>query len=381
MFTRELQQEILTLAKSFPVVSVTGPRQSGKTTLCKTTFPSYHYLNLEQESMREMIKKDAYTALRAYSQGVIIDEAHYVPEIFSAIQVLVDEDKSRRFIISGSSNFLLMQNISQSLAGRVAVLRLLPFSLSELGSAQLPLSTDTLLLRGFFPAIWGDQRPIWHVYDSYFSTYVQRDVRLVTNIKDINLFTKFVRLCATRIGTEFNANSISSEIGVSIKTIQGWLSVLQTSYIVFTLQPYYRNIGKRLVKSPKLYFYDTGLVCYLLGLHTEQEVANCPLRGELFENMVVADRLKQRYNHALDNNLYFYRDKTQHEVDLIQEEAMRIHAYEIKSATVMHPDFYKNLTYLRKVYGADVVSTRVIYDGTLELDQPIDGYSNYRNQF
>ncbi|MCQ2311213.1 MAG: ATP-binding protein [Paludibacteraceae bacterium] len=378
MYNRQIQSIVEQLVLTFPVLSITGPRQSGKTTLCKMVFPQYQYINLEQESVRLAIQMNPVEYLRQFTTGVILDEAHYLPEVFSAIQVLVDEDKSRRFILSGSSNFLLMQNISQSLAGRVAILRLLPFSLSELGESAAPLSTDTLLLRGCFPAIWGDNRPVWNVYDSYFSTYIQRDVRLVTNIRDINLFTKFIRLCAARIGTEFNSSALANEVGVSVKTIQGWLSVLQTSYVAFTLRPYYRNLGKRLIKAPKVYFYDTGLVCYLLGLHSEKDVASCPIRGSLFENMVVANQLKERYHHGLDDNLYFYRDKA-HEVDLLQEDAMRLHATEIKSATVLHPDFFKNLDYLREVMKDDILSTQVVYDGYVELPVDNNGYINYRH--
>lgn len=378
MYYRDLQSQLELLSQSFPVISVTGPRQSGKTTLCKMVFPHYAYLNLEQSDIREAMQRDMYAELRKYKEGVIIDEAHYLPEVFSAIKVLVDEDKSRRYVLTGSSNFLLLQNISQTLAGRVAVLKLLPFSLNELGSAQRAFSTDSLLLRGFFPAIWGDGRPLEAVYSGYFSTYVLRDVRMITNVKDIDLFSKFVRLCATRVGTEFNANSLSAEVGVSVKTVQSWLSILQASYIVFTLQPYYRNMGKRLVKSPKIYFYDTGLLCYLLGLRSELDVANCPLRGALFENLVVADRVKELYHAGLENNYYFYRDKSQHEVDLVQEQAMQIRAYEIKSATTVHSSFFANLDYLRKVYGADVLSTQVIYDGTQRLEDPRHGYVPYR---
>ncbi len=378
MYTRKLQSVVSYLSQTFPVLSITGPRQSGKTTLCKMMFSDYAYLNLEQESVRDMVRQDPMMVLSQYSSGLIIDEAQYLPEVFSAIQVLVDEDKSRRFVLSGSSNFLLLYNISQSLAGRVAILRLLPFSLGELGASQAPLSTDTLLLKGFFPAVWGDGRPAWNVYDSYFSTYVQRDVRMISNIKDINLFTKFIRLCASRVGTEFNGSAMANEVGVSVKTIQGWLSVLQTSYVVFTLQPYFRNLGKRIIKAPKLYFYDTGLLCYLLGLHTEVDVAACPIRGALFENLVVADRVKERFHQGLDNNLYFYRDRS-HEVDLIEEDAMHLHLYEIKSATTVHPDFFKGLTYVRQLFSDEVLSDQVIYDGTMELNTSLHGYTNYRS--
>lgn len=378
MIYRHLQAELTRLIQTFPVLSITGPRQSGKTTLCRMAFPDYAYVNLEQTSVREALQRDVYAELSRYSSGVIIDEAHYLPEIFSAVKVLVDENKSRRFVLSGSSNFLLLQNISQSLAGRVAVLRLLPFSIKELDAMQRPLSTDTLLLRGFFPAVWGNGQPVWNVYDSYFSTYIQRDVRMITNVSNLDTFVRFVRLCATRVGSEFNANGLANEVGVSVKTIQSWLGILQASYVLFTLQPYYRNVGKRLIKSPKIYFYDTGLLCYLLGLHDEQAVANCPLRGALFENLVIADKLKDRFNQALDNNYYFYRDKSQHEVDLIQEQSMQLRAYEIKSATTLHSSFFSCLDYLRKVYADSVISTQVIYDGLESLDAPFNGYTPFR---
>lgn len=360
-----------TLAETFPIVSVTGPRQSGKTTLCQMTFEGFDYVNLEDEESRAVIETDVKGFLRAHSNGLIIDEAHYMPKIFSALQVVCDEDDSRRYIISGSSNWLVMQHITQSLAGRVALIRLLPLSLDELGMADA-LDTDKLLYAGFYPAIWGKGRPAFAVYDGYFSTYIQRDVRQIMNIRDMDLFRKFVRLCATRIGNEFIASSIASEVGVSLKTVQGWFSILEASYVVFRLQPYHRNVGKRLTKTPKFYFCDTGLACYLLGYKSETDVANSPLRGALFENLVVAEMLKRRYNAGLDNNLYFYRDKSQHEVDLLMEEGNVLDACEIKSATAFHESFFRNLAYLESVYGDSVRTTRVIYDGRQETDRIVN---------
>ena len=365
MYKRILENKLRELVSTFPIVSVTGPRQSGKTTLCRTTFENYDYLNLEDEEQRDILQRDIKGYLRSHADGLIIDEAHYLPEVFSALQVVCDEDDHRRYILSGSSNWLMLQYISQSLAGRVALIRLLPLSLAELGTADA-IGTDRLIHTGFYPAIWGKGRPVFEVYDSYFSTYIQRDVLQIMNIRDMDLFRKFVRLCATRIGSEFIASSLASEVGVSLKTIQGWLSILEASYVIFQLQPYYRNIGKRLTKTPKIYFNDTGLACYLLRLKNEMDVANSPLRGALFENLVVADMLKRRYNAGLDNNMYFYRDKSQHEVDLMLEDGTSIDAYEIKSATVFHDSFFRNLAYLRKLYGDDIRSAKVVYDGEHE---------------
>lgn len=378
MYKRQLQSCLQKLSETFPVVSVTGPRQSGKTTLCKMTFAGYDYINLEDEESRMILEQDIKSYLRAHSNGLIIDEAHYFPEVFPALQVVADEDDARRYVVSGSSNWLIMQNISQSLAGRVALTRLLPLSLSELGNTD-EIDTNDLIYKGFYPAIWGKGRPAFAVYDGYYSTYIQRDVRQIVNVKDMTLFRKFVRLCATRVGNEFVASDLSSEIGVSVKTIQGWLSILETSYVVFLLQPYYRNIGKRLTKTPKLYFYDTGLACYLLGLKSSHDVANSPLRGALFENLVVADALKQRYNAGLDNNLYFYRDKSQREVDLLMENGQKLDAFEIKSATAFHKDFFKNLEYLKTLYGEDVVRTQVVYDGVQEWNKIDSGFVNFRH--
>ncbi|MBR5828098.1 MAG: ATP-binding protein, partial [Paludibacteraceae bacterium] len=340
---------------------VTGPRQSGKTTLCKMAFPEYEYVNLERATTRALVEQDIEGFLLQYPNGLIIDEAQNLPELFSVLQVVVDENKSLRYVLSGSSDFLLMQNISQSLAGRVAVMRLLPLSLSELG-ADTSEDVNEQMWRGFYPAVWGDKKDPHTVYDSYVATYIQKDVRQIVNIKDLTLFRRFLTLVATRVGTEFVASSIAAELSVDYKTIQSWMSILETSYTAFLLHPFYRNIGKRLTKTPKVYFYDVGLVCYLLGIETAQQLAHHPLRGAIFENMVVCDMLKERYNKGLDKNIMFYRDKVR-EVDILQEEAGRLHAYEVKVAERFHSDFIKSLDYLKALLKDDLLSMNIVYTG------------------
>ena len=361
MYNRELKTKLLELSQTWSIISVTGPRQSGKTTLCKMAFPEYEYVNLERATTRALVEQDIEGFLLQYPNGLIIDEAQNLPELFSVLQVVVDENKSLRYVLSGSSDFLLMQNISQSLAGRVAVMRLLPLSLSELG-ADTSENVNEQMWYGFYPAVWGDKKDPHTVYDSYVATYIQKDVRQIVNIKDLTLFRRFLTLVATRVGTEFVASSIATELGVDYKTIQSWMSILETSYTAFLLHPFYRNIGKRLTKTPKVYFYDVGLVCYLLGIETAQQLAHHPLRGAIFENMVVCDMLKERYNKGLDKNIMFYRDKVR-EVDILQEEAGRLHAYEVKVAERFHSDFTKSLDYLKALLKDDLLSMNIVYIG------------------
>lgn len=378
MYLRNLQTELLKLAEKWCVISVTGPRQSGKTTLCKTAFPTYKYVNLEDIPTRFEVQKDPSAFLRAFPNGLIIDEAQLIPQLFSYVQVFVDEDQSRRIVLSGSNDFLLMKSITQSLAGRVAVLRLLPLALSELGDTS-KISTNELIYKGFFPAIWGNGREVGYVLESYLSTYVERDLRQIVNIKDLELFRKYITLCAVRIGSEFNATALSNELGISVITAKEWFRILQTSYVCYELQPFFRNIGKRLVKTPKIYFYDVGLACYLLGIQSPEQVATHPLRGNLFENLVVTEMLKTRYNKGKRSNLYFYRDKGQHEVDVLQEYGNELRAYEIKSATAINSDFFSNLKYIKPLLGDALLSTQVLYDGNRDWDMPENGYINFRH--
>lgn len=378
MYNRNLQTELLRLNNYFQVLVLTGPRQSGKTTLCKMAFPNYSYINLEDEIVRDEFavrRKEFLMGKRC----LIIDEAQNMPEIFSIIQVMVDENPDLHYIITGSNNFSLMQNITQSLAGRAALLTLLPLSFSELTDNDKSIGTDNIMIRGFYPGVIANEIPPQDAYRQYYNTYLQRDIMQIMNIKNMDEFRRFVVLCAARVGTEFNAAGLSNEIGVSIHTIQSWINVLEASYIIFHLRPFYRNIGKRLTKKTKIYFYDSGLVCYLLGIRTSEQLNTHPLRGEIFENMVVGDMIKNIYNKGDDNNLFFYRDKSQHEVDVVQDDGLQLKAYEIKSAQIINTDFYKNLDYFRKLIGKDLISSQIIYTGDQELMSNENGYINYLN--
>lgn len=376
---RELQKEVQRINKHYSVIVVTGPRQSGKTTLCKNVFKDYHYINLENPDVREQVAVSPKAFLEEHTKGIIIDEVQRYPQLFSYIQVIVDENPKSRFVLTGSSNFALMEKVTQSLAGRAATLTLLPLSLKELGRRTQIATTNTLLFNGGYPAVWAKKIPVQDVSRNYYNTYIDRDVRQLLNVKEITKFQTFIRLCAGRISTEFNASSFSNEIGVSVHTIQEWLSVLEASYIIFRLPPFYRNVGKRLIKTPKLYFCDTGLVCFLLGIENPKQLATHPLRGAIFENLVILEFLKNRFNKGKLSNLFYYRDKSQREVDIVQEGGNKLFAYEIKSAKAFHKDFLNNLDYLRKVIGVDVVSTQLIYDGKMEINNPENGMVNFRN--
>jgi hypothetical protein len=378
LINRHLEAEILRIIRYFSVITLTGPRQSGKTTLCKSVFSDYKYVNLEDIQLREIIASSPKSFLKEHSKGLIIDEAHYLPELFSYIQVLVDEDKNRRFILTSSSNFSLIQTVTQSLAGRTAILCLLPLSLSELGEMN-KTTTDLLLLRGGYPSAWNNTMLAQDVYANYYKTYIERDVRLLINLKDLSQFQRFIKLCAGRIGTEFNASTFANDIGVSVHTIQNWISRLEASYIIFRLQPFFRNNGKRLIKSSKIYFYDTGLACYLLGIQNENHLNTHPLRGNLFENLIVIDFIKNRYNLGKEPNIYFYRDNQQKEVDIVEEKAEKLSIYEIKSAKDFHKDFLKGLNYFKKTYPNQVDKSQLIYDGEMEVLSTENGILNFRN--
>jgi len=337
---------------------------------------------MEDVRMREQIAVAPKHFLEQYaSKGVIIDEAQQYPELFSFIQVVADEHPDYRFVLTGSSNFALMHHITQSLAGRAALFTLLPLSLAELQERRAT-DTNTLMFNGGFPAIWSAHTPAYDVCRNYYNTYIERDVRNLINVKDISKFQTFVRLCAGRTGCVFNASSLSAETGVSVPTINEWLSALEASYVLFRLLPFYRNIGKRLVKTPKIYFYDTGLVCYLCGIENESQLTTHPLRGAIFENLAVLEFLKKRFNTGKDANIYFYRDQSQYEVDILQEFGNQYHAYEVKSAKTFHTDFLNNLKYLKTVMDSEsLIKTQVIYDGDIDVNAPENGMMNIRNIF
>lgn len=384
LINRELKDAIAGAFQYLPVVTLTGPRQSGKTTLCRMMFPDMPYVNLEDMSVRTAMEDDPKGFLSRYPEGVIIDEAQNFPDIFSYIQVEVDNDRfngrNRRFIVTGSNNFSIMQKSSQSMAGRTAVMSLLPLSTSEILNYRADASTSEMILRGGYPAVWKtDMEGKRFLMSNYYNTYVERDVRSLINIKDLRAFQVFIRLAAGRIGQEFNANSLSVEVGVSVPTIKNWLSILQASYLVYLLQPYYSNLGKRLTKTPKLYFYDTGLACFLMGINTVEQLDVHPLRGNLFENMVINDVFKHGTNQGRNYQLCFYRDRSKREVDLLRvTDGGAIEGYEIKSGKTYKKDFFRNLDYLKTVLGDKLVKRQVIYDGDESDQKAVDGYCNFR---
>lgn len=359
---RTITTEIMAEQPYYPVTLITGARQVGKSTLCRHLFPDYKFVNLENIDMRALALRDPAGFIASLGSHAIIDEVQNCPELFSQIQAVVDQDRTKRFILTGSCNFALMRSASQSMVGRVAVFTLPPLTLNEISSDKLNVDTNLLIFRGFYPAVIADDYNPYRYYRGYYNLYVERDVRDYLKIGNLVKFDTFMRLMAGRVGSEFNASSLSVEVGVSAKTISEWLSMLEASYIVFPLKPYYSNIGKRLTKMPKYYFTDTGLACYLLGIEQPEQLALHPLRGQLFENLVVSEMYKQRVNQAKDNNLYFYRESSGREVDILRQEPDGIAAYEIKAGCTFQPDFEKNMNYLRTVI-PDIKSTTVIYDG------------------
>lgn len=343
---------------------LTGPRQSGKTTLAKAALPDKEYISLESPENREYALTDPKGFLAQYKKGVIIDEAQRAPELFSYIQGIVDGTKKKGlFILTGSQNFQLLNTINQSLAGRTAILKLLPFSISEILRAVKKMELNDLLLKGFYPRIYDQKLDPYHALSFYFETYIQRDVRSLIRVKDLSLFEKFVRLCAGRVGCLLNLSNLGNEVGVSHTTAREWLSILEASYIVFLLPPYHKNFNKRITKSPKLYFYDVGLAAYLLGIETVNQMQRDPLRGNLFENLVVIDTLKQRFEQVKASNLSFFRDTNGNEVDLILTSGNDLHAIEIKSGQTITNDFFKGINYFKAIRKSEVVKTRIIYGG------------------
>lgn len=372
--------ESIEKARSFyQVITIIGPRQSGKTTLCKELFSDYTYINLEDVALREQISGDIKRFLNNHTDNLIIDEAHYIPELFSYIQVLVDENADRHFVLTGSSNFAMLHNITQSLAGRTAMFTILPFSLQEISEFITDKPTDSILINGFYPALFTKKIPHELFYGNYYSTYVERDVRQLINIKNIQLFQTFIRLCAGRVGSECNISALANEVGVSSPTINEWLSILEASFIVFKLPPYYENMGKRLIKTPKIFFYDVGLLCYLLGIEDEKQLSTHPLRGGIFENMVICELMKSRMNQGKASNLYFYRDSSRVEVDVLQTFGNDFSAYEIKSAQTFNNNFFKNLKLIQDIFNQRVTHSTVIYDGQEESFSQTLAIWNFRN--
>ncbi|WP_245619862.1 ATP-binding protein [Desulfobacter vibrioformis] len=357
-------------SQQYPVVTITGPRQSGKTTLTKMIFPDKPYVSLESIEERDFAQNDAKGFLSQFPQGAILDEIQRVPDLLSYLQVLVDEaGRPGQFILTGSQNFELLDSVSQSLAGRTALVKLLPFSLEEIRTISGPPETiDSLLYKGAYPRIYDLDLDPTEALSFYFSTYVERDLRQLINVKDLGRFETFIKLCATRVGQVLNLSSLGNDCGVSHNTIKSWLSILQTSYIIKLLQPYYNNLGKRLIKSPKLYFYDTGLAAFLLGIQQENHVVSHPLRGALFENMVVSELLKKRFNQGKTDNLYYLRDSRGNEVDILLDYGLHLDMIEIKSGQTLTKSFFGGLHYYRRLY-QQTRNCFLVYGGDIDRMQ------------
>lgn len=346
MIERKARNKVTEMAQKFPVILLTGPRQSGKTTFCKHVFSTYRYVSLENPDVFYFAKSDPKGFLKLYDKYVIIDEAQQVPELFSYIQQIVDESNiTGHYILSGSQNFLLFEKITQSLAGRVYVMELLPLSHNEIKQ----IKNQTLfeeIVNGSYPRIYDKEIASEDFYDSYIQTYIERDVRSIINVQDLKLFKKFLAILAHHTGQLFNSSSISKNLGIDSKTVQRWLSILETSYIVFTLQPWHKNFSKRIIKTPKIYFYDVGLVSFLLGIEKEEDLIFSSYKGALFENFALLEIMKNDKNKGEKNNYYFWRDSNQNEIDLIIEKGIKISCIEFKSSETVKPEFIKNLHYL-----------------------------------
>lgn len=348
-------------------------------------FPEMPYINFEDLSTLAEVQADPKGFLNKYPNGLIIDEAQNYPEILSYLQVIVDEAlfngrNDLHYIVTGSNNFALLEKVTQSMAGRTAVMSLMPLSTSELIADRGHISTSELILYGGYPAVWRtDSQARRLLLSNYYTTYIERDIRKLINIKDLQAFQTFIRLCAARIGQEFNASNLAVETGVAVNTIRHWVSILSASYVVHLLHPYYANIGKRLTKMPKLYFYDTGLASFLLGIQTAEQMDTHPLRGSLFENLVVNDIMKFGSNRGEEEQLFFYRDKSKHEVDILRLLPEKMEAYEVKSCKTYSQDLFGNLTYLKTLLKDTLHKTMVIYDGEQENFTPENGFCNFRN--
>jgi len=365
MITRQLAPLLKKAARQFPLVGIVGPRQSGKTTLARAVFPDYTYVSLEDLDVRQFAKEDPRQFLATYSNKIILDEVQNVPELFSYLQTHTDKNGTAgQYVLTGSQHFLMMEAIGQTLAGRISLNTLLPLSLLELESHYKDATNATeYLYKGSFPRIYDHDIAPKSLYPSYIQTYIERDIRSIKQITDLHAFQSFIKLCAGRVGQLLNLSSLANDAGITHNTAKAWLSLLEASFIVFLLQPHHRNFNKRIVKSPKLYFVDTGLASSLLGIETAQQLATHHLVGSIFENMVVSEYRKYRFNHGLLSNSYFWRDKVGHEVDLLIEQAEKLVSIEIKSGKTISGDYFTNLDYWQKLSGFSPKDSHIVYGG------------------
>jgi len=381
MLNRTLKKKLIEASKHYPVVTLSGPRQSGKTTLVRMTFPDYEYVSLEEPDHRTFALEDPRGFLAQFSDKVILDEVQHTPDLFSYIQAIVDlKDISGQFILTGSQNFLLLQKVSQSLAGRCAVLHLLPFSLSEIRQRQ-PLPADsigrrlpnktrylddniaTILLKGFYPRIHDKRLNPGDWLGNYYLTYIERDVRDILNVGDLETFSRFVRLCAGRNGQLLNLSSLANDCGVTHTTSKRWISILETSFIVFLLRPHFKNFSKRLIKSPKLYFLDTGLLSYLLKIRSAEDLRIHAQYGSIFESFVISELLKNYLNRGAEHPIYFWRDSTGNEIDILIDQGDELIPLEIKAGQTINPDFFKGIRFWKKLANASDQPAALVYGG------------------
>jgi len=367
---RSIAPAIRDLFASYPIVTVTGPRQSGKTTLCRLLFPDLPYFNLERPDLRESTASDPRGFLERVQTGAVIDEVQRVPEMLSYLQVHVDEQRRNgMFVLTGSEQFRLSESIPQSLAGRTAILKLLPFSIEEAEIVRPRMSVDEMLFTGFYPRIYDQHLHPTQALGDYFETYVERDVRLLGGVRDLSTFQRFVRLCAGRIGQLLNLQNLGNDAGVSHTTARHWISVLEASFIVFLLPPLHANLSKRLIKTPKLYFHDVGLAAWLLGIENSSQVATHPLRGPLFENLTIAEIMKHRYNTARRSNLFFYRDSSGLEVDVIYPMGNHFLPIEIKAGQTITSSQVEPLEKFTRIFPAETVSPLLVYGGSEQVSR------------
>lgn len=372
MIARTIASTLPEIQRYYPIVYLGGPRQSGKTTLLRQLRPDLPYANLEDPEIRLLAEQDPRRFLRNFPAGGILDEAQRVPHLFSYLQVLVDEDRTLRFILSGSQNFLLMEKITQSLAGRVGILHLLPLAWSELESAQLqPDTLEAFAWQGGYPALYDPGTPQDIFFSNYVQTYLERDVRSLKNIGDLSLFNRFLRLCAGRVGQPLNLSNLANDTGLSVNTIKAWMSVLEASYLIFYLPPYFDNFNKRTIKTPKFYFCDTGLLCYLLGVSSAQQLESHHYLGNIIENAVIAELYKKRIHTGKKPAFWFWRDQHNNEVDLLIEENGRLQAIEIKASQTFNTRLMSGLIKWQQISGHPAEQNVLVYAGaqSAQLEQ------------
>jgi len=369
MIPRSLESKADELLEKYPLLAVTGPRQSGKTTFATKLRPGFTYLDMELTENREYAENDPHGFLQKYQRGVILDEVQYVPSLFPYLKHYTDlRGRTGEYILTGSHHFLLLEKITQSLAGRIAILQLLPFSLGELQNAGLtPVSPEAFILTGGYPRIFDKRIAPADFYPGYLSTYIERDVRQIVNVKDLRVFRQFLAACAGRTGQIINFNELGNILGIDSKTVKSWMGILEASFIVYLLPPYHRNFDKRIVKSPKLYFYDTGLACSLLNINSPENLDAHFAKGALFENMVIMELLKRTLHSASRPAFYFWQDSNMREIDLLMEEGPVLKAVEIKAGKTINQSFFKNLSAFRSLAGAENVELFLVYGG--EQDQ------------